>query len=56
MPQPVAVESVGQAFAVVKEMQAEGLGWGEDYRPLGRVALARLLEQRMGFDPHFSNR
>lgn len=47
MPQAVTIESVGQAFAVLKEMQAEGLSWGEDYRPLGRTALARLLEERM---------
>jgi putative transposase len=28
-------------------MQAEGLAWGDDYRPLGRAALARILEERM---------
>jgi transposase-like protein len=28
-------------------MQAEGLGWGEDYRPLGRQAVTRILEDRM---------
>lgn len=27
------------AFALVKEMQADGLEWGEDCRPLGRLAL-----------------
>ncbi|MGH6958991.1 MAG: IS256 family transposase [Dongiaceae bacterium] len=43
----MTIENVGQAFAVVKEMQAEGMGWGEEYRPLGRTALARLLEERM---------
>lgn len=47
MPQTVTIENVGQAFAVVKEMQAEGLSWGDDYRPLGRTVLARLLEERM---------
>jgi putative transposase len=47
MPQAVTIENVGRAFAVVKEMQAEGLGWGEDYRPLARTALTRLLEDRM---------
>jgi len=31
----------------VKEMQADGLAWGDDYRPLGRAALARILEDRM---------
>jgi hypothetical protein len=43
----VTIENVGHAFAVVKEVQADGLGWSDDYRPLGRTALARLLEERM---------
>ncbi len=47
MSRALTIESVGQAFAVVKEMQVEGLGWGDDYRPLGRLALARILEERM---------
>jgi putative transposase len=47
MPRAVAIANVGQAFEVVKEMQAEGLAWGDDYRPLGRAALARILEERM---------
>lgn len=50
MPQTVTIENVGQAFAMVKEMQAEGLSWSEDYRPLGRMALARLLEERMAME------
>ena len=28
-------------------MQADGLGWGEDYRPLAREALAEIIEGRM---------
>ena len=37
MPQRTAtIESLPIAFALVKEMQADGLEWGEDYRPLGR--------------------
>src|SRR5919106_1050020 len=47
MPQAVTIENVGRAFEVVKEMQAEGLGWGEDYRVLGRQAVVRILEERM---------
>jgi putative transposase len=47
MSQSVTIKSVGQAFALLKEMQAEGLSWCDDYRPLGRAALVRLLEERM---------
>ena len=47
MPRAVTIENVGQAFAVLKEMQAEGLVWGEDHRSLGRTALARLIEKQM---------
>ena len=35
------------AFEVVKQMQADGLEWGEGYRPLGRRALAESIEGRM---------
>lgn len=35
------------AFAIVKAMQADGLEWGEGYRPLGRQALAAIIEGRM---------
>jgi transposase-like protein len=35
------------AFAVVKAMQADGLDWGEGYRPLGRQALAEIIEGQM---------
>ena len=35
------------AFALVKEMQADGLEWGEGYRPLGRRALSGIIEGRM---------
>jgi transposase-like protein len=31
----------------MKGMQAQGLEWGEDYRRLGRLALAEILEGRM---------
>ncbi len=29
-------------------MQADGLDWGEGYRPLGRQALAEIIETEMG--------
>jgi len=35
------------AFEVVKAMQGEGLDWGEGYRPLGRRALAEIIEDQM---------
>ena len=35
------------AFAAVKEMQAEGLEWGEGYCPLGREALGEIIQGRM---------
>lgn len=35
------------AFEVVKQMQADGLEWGEGYRPPGRRALAEIIEGRM---------
>ena len=48
MPQhAVTMETLPQAFEVVKEMQADGLDRGEGYRPLGRQALAGIIEGRM---------
>lgn len=48
MPQRAAtIESLPEAFAMVKAMQAAGLEWGEGYRPLGRRALAEIIEGRM---------
>ena len=48
MPQSTAtIESLPMAFALVKEMQADGLEWGEGYRPLGRQALATIIRGRM---------
>jgi putative transposase len=35
------------AFEVVKAMQADGLDWGEGYRPLGREALEEIIEDQM---------
>ena len=48
MPQRAAtIESLPEAFALVKAMQADGLEWGEGYRPLGRQAVAAIIEGRM---------
>jgi hypothetical protein len=41
MPQAVTIENVGQAFAMLKEMPAEGLVWGDDHRSLARTAVGR---------------
>ena len=49
MPQQAAtIESLPEAFEFVKAMQGGGLDWGEGYRPLGRRALAAIIEGRMG--------
>ena len=48
MPQRAAtIESLPAAFEVVKAMRADGLEWGEGYRPLGRQALAEIIEGEM---------
>ena len=48
MPRQAAtIRSLPRAFEVMKGMQAQGLEWGEDYRRLGRQALAEILEGRM---------
>ena len=48
MPQRAAtIKSLPAAFEVVKAMRADGLDWGEGYRPLGRQALAEIIEGEM---------
>ena len=48
MPQRAAtIKSLPAAFEVVKAMQAQGLDWGEGYRPFGRLALAEIIETEM---------
>ena len=48
MPQRTAtIESLPMAFAVVKEMQADGLEWSEGYRALGQKALTEIIQDRM---------
>jgi putative transposase len=41
------ITSLPVAFEVVKAMQADGLDWGEGFRPLGRQALAEIIEDQM---------
>jgi len=41
------ITSLAMAFEVVKAMQADGLDWAEGYRPLGRQALAEIIEDQM---------
>jgi putative transposase len=45
--QAATITSLPMAFEVVKAMQAEGLEWGEGYRPLGRQALEDIIEDQM---------
>jgi len=47
MPQAVTIRSLPAAFEVMKGMQAQGLEWGEGYRPLARAAVIDVLEGRM---------
>jgi transposase-like protein len=35
------------AFEIVKAMQVDGLDWSEGFRPLGRQAVAAIIEQQM---------
>ena len=47
MPQSVTIRSLPRGFELVKGMQAQGLEWGEDYRALGRAALAAIVRGQM---------
>jgi putative transposase len=48
VPQQAAtIESLSMAFEFVKAMRADGLEWGEGYRPLARQALAQIIEEQM---------
>jgi len=41
------IKSLPMAFEVVKSTQADGLDWGEGYRPFGRQALEEIIEGQM---------
>jgi putative transposase len=45
--QAATIESLPEAFEIVKVMQAGEMEWGEDYRLLGRKALAAVIEGQM---------
>jgi len=48
MPQRAAtISSLPMAFELAKALRADGLNWSEGYRPLGRRALAEIIEGRM---------
>jgi transposase-like protein len=41
------ITSLPMAFEIVKAIQADGLDWSEGFRPLGRQAVAEIIEQQM---------
>ncbi len=41
------ITSLPVAYEVVKAMQADSLDWSEGFRPLGRQAIAEIVEQQM---------
>ena len=45
--QAATIESLPVAFEIVKAMQADGLDWSEGFRPLGRQAVAAIIERQM---------
>ena len=45
--QAVTITSLPIEFEMVKAMQAKGLEWDEGYRPLGRQAVAAIIEEQM---------
>jgi transposase-like protein len=47
MPQTATIKGLPAAFRLMKEMHAEDVERGEDYRQATRQALAGLLEGRM---------
>ena len=51
MPQRTAtIESLPEAFGMVKAMQADGLDWGTGCRQAARQALAEIIQGRMAED------
>jgi putative transposase len=45
--QAATIETLPMAFEFVKAMRADGLEWGEGYRPLARQALTEIIEGQM---------
>ena len=47
MPRSVTIQSLPVAFEMMKAMQDEGMGWGEDCRPLARQAMVEIIEDSL---------
>ena len=47
MPQTVTIRSLPRAFEMIKEMEAQGYEFGEDYRQAGGQAVAQILKGQM---------
>lgn len=47
MPRNATIQSLPVAFEMMKAMQDEGLGWGDDCRPLARQAMAEIIEDSL---------
>src|SRR4030042_1887323 len=47
MRKEIVIESLPQAFRIIKEMNLATEGWESDYRVAGREAVRAILEQRM---------
>jgi putative transposase len=47
MPSPARVQTLAEAYTVIKGMQLRGWEWGEAPREAARAALVRVLEERM---------
>ena len=47
MKDVLVIESLPQAYKVIKEMNLSSLEWEADYREAGRRALERIIEERM---------
>ena len=47
MRKEIVIESLPQAFRIIKEMNLATEGWESDYRVAGRDAVRAILEQRM---------
>jgi Transposase, Mutator family len=45
--QAATITSLPMAFEMVKAMRADGLEWGEGFRPLGRQMVAAIIEEQM---------
>ena len=47
MPQSATINSLPEAFEVIKAMELQEYDGGEDYRAAGRAALAEILQGQM---------